>query len=176
MRGVVRGISGDAACARRAWTRLIVSDVPLGGGLSSSAALEVATATVLEAATGTTLDGRGKARLCRQAEHEFAGVPCGLMDQLASVLGERPGALLIDCQSEAVRLVPFADPAVSVLICNTQHPPRAGRRRLRTPARRVRGGGPRSWASPPCATPPPTRSRPRAASSTRWCAAARATW
>jgi galactokinase len=98
---------------------LVASDVPLGGGLSSSAALEVATATMLEAAIGTTLDTREKARLCRQAEHDFAGVPCGLMDQLASVLGDAGGALLIDCQFEVIRLVPFADPDVSVLICNT---------------------------------------------------------
>jgi galactokinase len=98
---------------------LVSSEVPLGGGLSSSAALEVATATLLEAATGTTLDPREKARLCREAEHDFAGVPCGLMDQLASTLGDDDGALLIDCQFEVVRLVPFADPEVSVLICNT---------------------------------------------------------
>jgi galactokinase len=98
---------------------VIVSEVPLGGGLSSSAALEVAAATMLEAATGATLDPREKARLCRQAEHEFAGVPCGLMDQLASVMGDEAGALLIDCQFEVVRVVPFDDPAVSVLICNT---------------------------------------------------------
>jgi galactokinase len=118
LRGVVSGFSRrgkipgpiDAA---------IVSDVPLGGGLSSSAALEVATATLLEAVTGAPLDAREKARLCRQAEHEFAGVPCGLMDQLASVMGDASGALLIDCQFELVRVVPFADPAVSVLICNT---------------------------------------------------------
>ena len=97
----------------------IVSDVPLGGGLSSSAALEVAMATLLEAATGAVLDPREKARICRQAEHEFAGVPCGLMDQLASVMGDESGALLIDCRFEVVRVVPFADPDVSVLICNT---------------------------------------------------------
>jgi galactokinase len=97
----------------------IVSEVPLGGGLSSSAALEVAMATVLEGITGQGLDARDKARLCRQAEHEYAGVPCGLMDQLASVLGDEAGALLIDCQFELVRLVPFADRSVSVLISNT---------------------------------------------------------
>jgi len=97
----------------------IVSDVPLGGGLSSSAALEVALATLLEAVTKDVLEPREKARLCRRAEHEFAGVPCGLMDQLASVLGDDAGALLIDCRSEAVRLVPFADRGASVLICNT---------------------------------------------------------
>ncbi|MES1204368.1 MAG: galactokinase [Pseudomonadota bacterium] len=118
VRGVVSGFQKrDLAPANI--DAVIVSDVPLGGGLSSSAALEVATATLLEAATGTTLDPREKARLCRQAEHDFAGVPCGLMDQLASVMGVEAGALLIDCQFETITVVPFADPDVSVLICNT---------------------------------------------------------
>jgi galactokinase len=118
LRGVVSGF-GRRGPIPGPIDAAIVSDVPLGGGLSSSAALEVATATLLEGVTGTALDPREKARLCRQAEHEFAGVPCGLMDQLASVMGDEAGALLIDCQFELVRVVPFADPAVSVLICNT---------------------------------------------------------
>ena len=141
---------------------MIISDVPLGGGLSSSAALEVATATLLEAATGAALDPREKARLCRQAEHEFAGVPCGLMDQLASVLGDEAGALLIDCHFEVVRVVPFADPDVSVLICNSNVQARAGRRRLRAAARRVRGGGAPARRRRACATPRPPWSRRRA--------------
>jgi galactokinase len=103
-----------------AFDATIVSDVPVGGGLSSSAALEVATATLLEAATGTTLERLDKARLCRQAEHEFAGVPCGLMDQVASVLGDEAGPLLIDCRAEEARLVPLTDPSVSVLICDSK--------------------------------------------------------
>jgi galactokinase len=118
VRGVVSGFQ-KRGIATPSIDMLVASDVPLGGGLSSSAALEVATATMLEVATGTSLDPREKARLCRQAEHDFAGVPCGLMDQLASVLGDEAGALLIDCQFEVVRLIPFADPNVSVLICNT---------------------------------------------------------
>jgi galactokinase len=118
IRGVVAGFQARGLHIP-AMDILVWSEVPLGGGLSSSAALEVATATLMEAATGVTLDPREKARLCRQAEHDFAGVPCGLMDQLASTLGDSDGALLIDCQFEVVRLVPFADPEVSVLICNT---------------------------------------------------------
>jgi galactokinase len=98
---------------------VILSDVPIGGGLSSSAALEVATATLLEAATGTRLDPWDKARICQQAEHDFAGVPCGLMDQLTSVLGDETGALLIDCGSETVRVVPFPDVGIDVVICNS---------------------------------------------------------
>jgi len=118
VRGVVAGFQ-RRGLAPPALDVLIVSEIPLGGGLSSSAALEVATATRLEAATGATLDARAKAALCRQAEHDFAGVPCGLMDQLASVLGDAAGPLLIDCRSEAVRVVPFAASELCVLIANT---------------------------------------------------------
>jgi galactokinase len=81
----------------------VASDVPLGAGLSSSAALEVAIAGVAEAAAGVRLEPMEKARLCRRAEHEFAGVPCGIMDQMASVLGSPDYAVLIDCRGEAVK-------------------------------------------------------------------------
>ena len=118
VRGVVAGFQ-RRGLALPALDALIVSELPRGGGLSSSAALEVATATLLEAATGATLDARDKASLCRQAEHDFAGVPCGLMDQLASVFGDAAGALLIDCRSEVVRLVPFTTSEICVLIGNT---------------------------------------------------------
>lgn len=99
-----------------------VSDVPLGSGLSSSASLEVSTATLLEAATGATIDRLEKARMCRQAEHEYAHVPCGLMDQLTAVLGDEAGALLVDFEAEEARLVPLRDPSVTVLICNSNVP------------------------------------------------------
>jgi len=98
---------------------IMVSDVPLGGGLSSSAALEVATATLLEVAANHTLGLLDKARLCRKAEHEFAHVPCGIMDQLISVLGDPSGALLIDCKDESAVVIPIADPNVSILVINT---------------------------------------------------------
>ncbi len=67
---------------------LIHSTVPLGGGLSSSAALEVATATLLEAITGQKLDPVEKALLCQKAEHDYAGMPCGIMDQFISVMAQ----------------------------------------------------------------------------------------
>jgi galactokinase len=118
VRGVIAGFQG-LGLAVPAIEALAVSEVPLGGGLSSSAAFEVATATLLEAATGTMLDRLEKARLCRRAEQDYAGVPSGLMDQATSVLGDEAGALLIDCRSELARLVPLTDPNVSVLICNS---------------------------------------------------------
>lgn len=98
---------------------VIDSTVPLGGGLSSSAALEVATATLLEALIGQTLPPIDKALLAQQAEHEFAGVPCGIMDQFISTMAQPDAALLIDCRSHQTRTVPLTDPQVSVLIINT---------------------------------------------------------
>lgn len=94
-------------------------NVPLGGGLSSSASLEVATATLLEAVTGHKLDPVEKALLCQKAEHDFAGMPCGIMDQFVSVMGRENHLLLLDCRSRKTELVPLADPSVVVLIINT---------------------------------------------------------
>jgi galactokinase len=98
---------------------VIDSNVPIGGGLSSSASIEVATATLLEAITGTTLDPIEKALLCQKAEHEYAGVPCGIMDQFASVMGREDQLMLLDCRSQQLELIPLHDPAVTVLIVNT---------------------------------------------------------
>lgn len=99
---------------------LMQSNVPLGGGLSSSAALEVASATLFEAVTGQTLDPVEKALACQKAEHEYAKVPCGIMDQFISVMGRKDHLLLLDCRSKTTQLVPLADPGVSVLITNSE--------------------------------------------------------
>ena len=98
---------------------VIGSTLPYGGGLASSAALEVATATLLEAISGVKLDPIEKALLCQRAEHDFAGVPCGIMDQFTSVLARENHALLLDCRSRTAVPVPMTDPAVTVLIINT---------------------------------------------------------
>jgi galactokinase len=96
------------------------SNVPLGGGLSSSAALEVCTATLIEAVTRGKIDSVEKALLCQKAEHDFAGVPCGIMDQFISVMGRKNHLLLIDCRSYKTELVPMNDPSVALLIVNTK--------------------------------------------------------
>ena len=95
------------------------STVPLGSGLSSSAALEVCTATLIEAVTGQTIDPIEKALLAQKAEHDFAGVPCGIMDQFISALGREGHLLLLDCRTRKTELVPMSDPAVALLIINT---------------------------------------------------------
>ena len=98
---------------------LLHSTVPLGGGLSSSAALEVATATLFEAVSGQKLDPVEKALLCQKAENDFAGVPCGIMDQFVSVMGRANHLLLLDCRSRKTELVPMSDASVSLMIINT---------------------------------------------------------
>lgn len=98
---------------------LLESTVPLGGGLSSSAALEVAAATLLESVCQVDLDPIEKALLCQQAEHVFAGVPCGIMDQFSSVFGKANELMLLDCLSKEIRPVPFAQQEITVLITNS---------------------------------------------------------
>lgn len=101
---------------------LIESNVPGGGGLSSSAALEVSGATLIEALAGERLEPVDKALLCQWAEHEFAQMPCGIMDQFISTMAQAGHALLIDCRSHAVSPVAMDDPDVAVLIVNTNVP------------------------------------------------------
>jgi galactokinase len=100
---------------------MIASNVPIGGGLSSSAALEVATATLTEAIAGQSLESTTqKALLCQKAEHEFAGVPCGIMDQFIAVGAKRDHVMLLDCRSMTFDLIPLKSPMVTVLIINSQ--------------------------------------------------------
>ena len=97
----------------------ILSSVPGGAGLSSSAALECCVATLLEGLVDTVLDTKEKALLCQKAEHDFAGVPCGIMDQFASAFGKPNRLILIDCKTGEPELVPFENPDLTVLIANT---------------------------------------------------------
>uniref|UniRef100_A0A182N4U5 GHMP kinase N-terminal domain-containing protein n=1 Tax=Anopheles dirus TaxID=7168 RepID=A0A182N4U5_9DIPT len=78
---------------------VIHTNVPVGSGLSSSAALEVATLTFLQQLTGKTIGSESEAaKMCQRAEHTFANVPCGIMDQLIAIGGRADHALLIDCR------------------------------------------------------------------------------
>ncbi|NWQ79688.1 GALK1 Galactokinase, partial [Columbina picui] len=81
------------------FSAVIASDIPLGGGLSSSASLEVATYTFLQQLCPDDGDLVAKALLCQKAEHTFANMPCGIMDQFISVMGKEGHALLIDCRA-----------------------------------------------------------------------------
>jgi galactokinase len=116
--GVIAGFV-DRGVKVPAFDVMLDSTVPMGGGLSSSAALEVATATLLELITGHRLDPVEKALLCQKAEHDYAGMPCGIMDQFISVMGKKEHILLLDCRTRETQLVPMSDPSVAILITNT---------------------------------------------------------
>jgi galactokinase len=94
----------------------LAADLPMGAGLSSSAALEVAVARAWCAAAGIPWRPAEMARLCQKAENEFAGTACGIMDQFASAASEDGCALLLDCRSLATEPVPIPPAAVVVVL------------------------------------------------------------
>lgn len=96
---------------------LVNSDIPVGAGLSSSAALEISTARALATLSGHKIDGMELARIGQAAEHEFAGVRSGIMDQFASVFGREGHALFLDCRSLEWSAIPAA--GAEFIICNT---------------------------------------------------------
>ncbi len=97
----------------------IAGDVPLGAGMSSSAALEVCAAMFFAALAGLALDPLQVARLCQQAEHHAVGVRVGILDQAASCLGRAGQAILLDCRSLAYDYIPFNLPDVALVVCDT---------------------------------------------------------
>ncbi len=97
----------------------VVSDVPIGGGLSSSAALEVSTAMALLSMVDHSLDRVALARLGRRAENEFVGMNCGIMDQFVAVHAERGKGLLLDCRTLEYKLVPLPAGEAAIVVCNT---------------------------------------------------------
>lgn len=98
---------------------LVLSSVPVGGGLSSSAALELAMAHLIESVTEQRLLPWQRIRTTQRAEWDFAGVPCGVMDQFISDQGREGFATLLDCQTEALRPIPFSPSELSLLIVHS---------------------------------------------------------
>ena len=93
-------------------------DVPVASGLSSSAAIEVATALAVTGLMGVSIPGPRLARLCQRSENEFVGANCGIMDQFISANGAEDHALLLDCRDLSFRLAPIP-PDVALVIANT---------------------------------------------------------
>jgi len=96
----------------------IRGEVPIGSGLSSSAAVEVATACALVAISDITIDRVELAKICRRAENEFVGARVGIMDQFVSLHGQAKKALLLDCRSLEYELLPLSQEA-HLVVCNT---------------------------------------------------------
>ncbi len=106
----------ESGAALGGWEGVVAGEVPIGAGLSSSAALELASARAFQALSNETWDPPRMARIAQRAENEWVGVRCGIMDQMASAAGRAGHALLIDCRSLAIREIPLpAGVAVFVL-------------------------------------------------------------
>ncbi len=97
----------------------IESDVPVGAGLSSSAALEISSALALMSTVNASLESTQLAKLGQRAENQFVGMNCGIMDQFISVHGEKDKALFLDCRTLDYKLVPLPSDKVRIVICNT---------------------------------------------------------
>lgn len=102
-----------------AFDAVVLGSIPLGSGLSSSAALEVATALFAKALTHYKMDRVEIAKLCRRAENHFVGVPCGILDQFSSLFGEENSAVFLDCRSYEHVVLPLPRADLDIVIANT---------------------------------------------------------
>jgi len=98
---------------------LLSSDVPIGAGLSSSAALECATVFALNYLLHTGYNRIEMVSMAQKAEHEYAGVMCGIMDQFASMMGKASQVIKLDCRSLEYEYVPFKLDGIKILLLNT---------------------------------------------------------
>lgn len=105
----------------RGFNAVLAGNVPQGAGLSSSAAYEVAVVTLCNGTEKLSISGKDVALIAQQAENEFVGMQCGIMDQFISALGQEDAALMIDCRSLDYRAVPLklSDRGCSIVITNS---------------------------------------------------------
>jgi galactokinase len=105
--GVLHALTNAGAISLKGLDLLVTSTLPVGSGLSSSAALELATAFAVLELTGTSLPLERIVALCRQAENEFVGVPCGILDQAVSAYGQRDHLVFIECAAPSFATLPL---------------------------------------------------------------------
>lgn len=103
----------------RGFNAVLTSDVPIGAGLSSSAAVECATVFALNELLQAKIERLSMVRMAQKAEHEYAGVMCGIMDQFASMMGKKDHVMRLDCRSLEYEYVPFRLEGIKVLLLNT---------------------------------------------------------
>jgi len=109
-------VLGSAGHQLTGWEGVLASDVPIGAGLSSSAAIELATLRAFAAVSALAWQPASMARLAQRAENEWVGVNCGIMDQMISAMGSEGHAVLIDCRSLDVAPVPLPAGLVVVIL------------------------------------------------------------
>ncbi|MDE3056869.1 MAG: galactokinase [Bacteroidota bacterium] len=117
--GVVNQFS-ELNCSIRGFDCVFGGDIPIGAGLSSSAALEAGLAFALNYIFELQLDDLSLVKLAQKAENEFVGVQCGIMDQFANIFGKQEHALQLDCRSLEYRYHPFDFENISIVLFNTR--------------------------------------------------------
>lgn len=117
--GAARALFEETGHAAQGFDAVFSGDIPQGSGLSSSAALEVATAFFLDAAFGLNVPLERLAQICQKAENVYVGVQCGIMDQFASCLCAKDRALFLDCRDLSYRQAPFVLNGLELLILDT---------------------------------------------------------
>lgn len=103
----------------RGFNAVLISDVPIGAGLSSSAAVECATVFALNELLQTNFDKLEMVKMAQKAEHEYPGVMCGIMDQFASMMGKKDHVIKLDCRSLEYEYVPFKLEGIKILLLDT---------------------------------------------------------
>jgi galactokinase len=103
----------------KGFNALLTSNVPIGAGLSSSAAVECATVFALNELLQTNFDRPEMVKMAQKAEHEYAGVMCGIMDQFASMMGKKDHVIKLDCRSLEYTYVPFKLEGIKILLLDT---------------------------------------------------------
>lgn len=107
--GVTKALLESGMPMHSGYNLAVVSDLPIGAGMSSSAAIELATAYALAALYGYDADQAEFARIGRKAENEFVGMPCGILDQGVSAFGQADHLVRIDCETEAFSTIPMPE-------------------------------------------------------------------
>jgi galactokinase len=125
VRGVVAALA-DSGVVVHGFDAALIGDVPVGGGLSSSASLECAVAMAVlglfGAGPGLQPDGMHLAELIKQAEHRYAGVACGVLDQFSSLFGKAGHALYLDCDTLQHEAVPLGSDPPAIVVCDSNAP------------------------------------------------------
>jgi len=106
--------------ALKGFNAVLTSDVPIGAGLSSSAAVECATVFALNELLHTSLEKLEMIKMAQKAEHEYARVMCGIMDQFASMMGKKDHVIKLDCRSLQYNYVPFTLERIKIILLDTK--------------------------------------------------------
>ncbi len=118
-KGIAAMLVGAGETGLAGMDALLTNTLPMGGGLSSSAALEVGTGRALLALSGRDMDSQQLALLGQQAEHKYADTPCGIMDQTIVAAGRAGTAMLMDCRDLSKRFIPIDPADLRVVIVNS---------------------------------------------------------